>query len=157
MYTKITPTIQTIDDRRTHTHTHTHTHTRTHRLCEYRYAFHHKDPGVHVLDRWLPATETLPVCPMPKAWMWRPVWWWNGDMGNVSSGHYDTDWWDRASKIDSDWNGRKKKRSRYGEATLYRSILLTSGDRLSTKTNHENKKFGRWTRSWHWICCLLVA
>ena len=48
-------------------------------LCSH--AFHRtdlKDPDIHVLDRWMPATKTHPVCTIHKDGMWLPQWIQNG-------------------------------------------------------------------------------
>ena len=44
-------------------------------LCTH--AFHHmdwKDPNIHVLHRWMPATKTHPVCTIHEGGMWLPQW-----------------------------------------------------------------------------------
>ena len=40
-------------------------------------AFHHthsKDPDIHVLDGWMPATKTHPACTIHEDGMWLPQW-----------------------------------------------------------------------------------
>ena len=74
----------------------------------YTHAFNHthsKDPDIHVLGRWMPATKTHQACTMHKDGMWLPQWL------DLKNGHIRKNLIQKGKPQRYSWGMQKKKKN----------------------------------------------